>query len=212
MSMCSCPFLCHLTFNITRLLLVWRGRWCQSKPHVIFRVQVSLKEILSVFIRDKCKMSSTLLAPMLSTVKRELQANKLKARASKGSLVPWTGSCNLFLIFSRRLTVECQQNQHVQNCRAHLFCSHLKKQKLVSLILFLTSRRVHSKANVVLHSPQWLSAFEWAWQEHLCHIVPGFCLLIQHSVTQRPMIAFPLHTLTETKEKEFQPDGSGAWG
>lgn len=110
------------------------SRWCHTKPKVFFSVHVSLKKVLGVLVRDKSKVSSIPLTPSLSTEKRAPDTHKFKARAPESPLVFWTG--DICLIFSQRVTAECHQDQQVQNCLAHPFCSHLRNQKLVSLALF----------------------------------------------------------------------------
>lgn len=117
-------FLYWLTFHM--LAVTGGGGRCHSQPRVFIGVQVFLKEILSVFIRYKCKVSSTLLTPILSSGKRLLLVHKCKTRPSEGLLVAGAERCDLHLIFRRGLTDGCPQDQQVQNCPVHPFCFHLK--------------------------------------------------------------------------------------
>lgn len=82
-------------------------RGCCTKPHVLLGIRISLNKTLCVFVWDKCKMPTVLLAPSLGTEKSTLDTYKLIAGAFKGLLVPLTENSNFHPLFSTKQTAEC---------------------------------------------------------------------------------------------------------
>lgn len=72
-----------------------------------------LKEMLSVFIRDKSEVSPALLATSLSTGKRALLSHKFVAGTLGGPLMSRAGNRELRLVSSTREPAECHQNQQL---------------------------------------------------------------------------------------------------
>lgn len=156
-------------------------------------------------------MSSPLLTPFFSSVKRELLTHKLKAGPLKCPLVLWTGSCNPHIILNSKLTAECQQDQHVQNCPAHPTYFHFKNTKVWSPCFFV---KVSRGFTAVLFSSCSLSSVTFCLLMGLtsisCTSFPGFSVCLTFRVTLRLMIALPLctHGNKRTLSEQFQSDNN----